>query len=247
MPSVFNLATFNIDDLARCTKSVNKLGSDSETSADFASSLVTYLYDHFKNEAGKPACALIRFFQTMPYANIGKELQSIVDEELQQQQGDDLMTCMILRATRGHIAEWNSTRYSNQHRVIPMPNEKTISRVPMLSQLIRALGFRLTGAGNSVNSADASSKTNQQDVLLVADPGDNSIIPEQAGFVVPFGIKSALGLGSLLPSGNMFALLMFTNVDLPVEIRETLKSLLKVINLRLSQFDDNTLIEAANS
>ena len=40
------------------------------------------------------------------------------------------------------------------------------------------------------------------------------MIPAQENFIIPFGIKSVIGLGSLLPSGEIFIVILFTKAEL---------------------------------
>lgn len=35
--------------------------------------------------------------------------------------------------------------------------------------------------------------------------------------IVPFGIRSVLGFGGMLPDGNLFAIIMFSKVPVPRE------------------------------
>jgi len=46
-------------------------------------------------------------------------------------------------------------------------------------------------------------------VYYVPEALGNPYIPAQKGFIVPYRIRSILGFGGLLPSGDMFAVPMF--------------------------------------
>ena len=44
-------------------------------------------------------------------------------------------------------------------------------------------------------------------------------------FVIPFGIRSVLGFGGMLPSGNVFAVILFAQIHVPRDIAEFFKTL----------------------
>ena len=46
-------------------------------------------------------------------------------------------------------------------------------------------------------------------VFHVPEAFDNPLIPAQEDFVLPYRIKSVLGFGGLLPSGDIFAVILF--------------------------------------
>jgi hypothetical protein len=50
-------------------------------------------------------------------------------------------------------------------------------------------------------------------------------VPAQREFVIPYGVKSVVGFGGLLPTGDLFAVILFTRVDVPRESAELFKTL----------------------
>ena len=52
-------------------------------------------------------------------------------------------------------------------------------------------------------------------VFYVPDALGSSYIPSQTSFVIPYNIKSVVGVGGLLPSGNIFIIIMFLKVAIP--------------------------------
>jgi serine phosphatase RsbU (regulator of sigma subunit) len=55
--------------------------------------------------------------------------------------------------------------------------------------------------------------------------------------VVPFGIKSVLGFGGLLPSGNMFAIILFLKVQIPISTVQMFSTLALNVKTALLPFD----------
>jgi len=61
-------------------------------------------------------------------------------------------------------------------------------------------------------------------------------IPAQAEFVIPFGVKSALGFGGILPTGNLFALIMFTRVPIPMETARMFRTIALNVKVNILRF-----------
>jgi hypothetical protein len=61
-------------------------------------------------------------------------------------------------------------------------------------------------------------------------------IPAQAEFVIPYGIKSALGFGGVLPSGNLFAVIMFTRVPIPMATARMFRTIAINVKMNILRF-----------
>jgi hypothetical protein len=84
----------------------------------------------------------------------------------------------------------------------------------MFAPLIRQFGLDTSMvlkpmAGIMLDTADQ-----KFGVFHVADAEGSPLIPAQEDFVVPFGIKSVLGFGSLFSSGSMLAVILFSRLRL---------------------------------
>ncbi len=66
-------------------------------------------------------------------------------------------------------------------------------------------------------------------------------VPAQRDFVVPFGIRSVLGFGGMLPDGNLIATTMFPKVRLPREKADMFKTLSLSAKLAVLPFMDGTI------
>jgi hypothetical protein len=62
-------------------------------------------------------------------------------------------------------------------------------------------------------------------VFYVPEAVGSPYIPAQEQFVTKFGIKSVLGFGGMLPSGDLFAVIMFSKVPISAEIADMFKPL----------------------
>jgi hypothetical protein len=63
-------------------------------------------------------------------------------------------------------------------------------------------------------------------------------IPAQEDFVVRFGIKSVLGFGGLLVNGDLFAVILFTTVQVSPASADRFRTLALDVKSGLSRYND---------
>ena len=189
-------------------------------------------------ESSKKACALVRVFKTHPYGELDPEAQGFARRMLGEQSGASAtVKCLTLLATAGEKPEWNSRTQSVGHQAIPLASEQMVIQAPMISNLITQLGLSISTVlePNSGLLLDKEQRT--YNVFHVSEASGSSYIPAQEEFVIPFGIKSVLGFGGMLPSGNLFAVIMFSKVHIPRETAELFKPLALSAKVTLLPFD----------
>ena len=69
-------------------------------------------------------------------------------------------------------------------------------------------------------------------------------IPAQENFVVPYGIKSVVGFGGVLPSGNLFAVILFCRVAVPRAAADNFKSLALDVKTAVQPLEDKKVFAA---
>jgi len=132
-------------------------------------------------------------------------------------------------------------------KVIPLPSEKLVQQSPMISSLAKHFGLELT----SLIKPDPTCIQDQQEktfnTFLVTKAVGSAYIPDQENFVIPYKIESALGCGGMLPSGNLFVLIMFTKVPVSREIADLFKPLTLSIKLSIMQYDEQAIFSPVSS
>jgi len=69
----------------------------------------------------------------------------------------------------------------------------------------------------------------------------SAYIPAQEEFVIPCGVSSVLGFGGLLPSGNLFATIMFSKVPISEEVALLFRPLTLSAKIALLPHDGATV------
>lgn len=184
--------------------------------SDAASRLVRLLYDRLEDrEQSRPACALVRFYKTHPYGKLAPGAKQSADTIAGVTALDSKTACLTLLATAGEVPAWNAVESSRGHRAIPLVNEEAVALLPMVSQLVSQLGVELGSVLRPDPTLLVDADRRDYNVFYVRDALGSPYVPAQEGFVLPFGIKSVLGFGGLLSSGELFALILFSKVELP--------------------------------
>lgn len=237
-PTAFDLVNFTIRDMTVCGIFLRKSGKTVKTMEEAAGRIVHFLYDNLiDGRTGEHACALVRLFKTHNYGELDDELQNIARDMLGDTPVSTSMKCLVLLATTGEKNEWQSRNTSKGHRAIPLPSEQSVGQIPMIKNLVSQLGLDISMVVKPDAKLLLDMEQRTYNVFFVPEALDELHIPAQKEFVIPYGIKSVLGFGGILPTGDMFTVIMFLKVTIPPEVAELFKTLSLNVKMALLPFD----------
>lgn len=205
---------------------------------EVAGRTVRYLYRRLVDEEGEPACVLVRFFKVRTFADLDPGLQEFARGLLGDRPEDPAMKCLTLLATAGVRPEWNDRTRSAGHRAIPLPSPEAVRRLPMITQLIRQLGFEVSSALNPDRRILMDMEQRTYNVFHVEEAEGSPYVPAQEDFVRPFGVRSVLGFGGMLPGGELYAVIMFSRVQVSPEVAALFRPLALSTKLALLPFQE---------
>lgn len=214
----FDLGSFSLIDMLQCGRGVRRVAGNSASLGEAANSVVEYLYQECTGGgAADPHCALIRFYKTMPFAELSSDLQNFAKSKLSGLSAPPEMKCLTLLASIGEEPDWCDPALSHDHRAVPLPSSEIVSQAPMIAQLISEMGLDVTDilAPDPGFIEERAGKT--YNVFHVTDALGSPYIPAQSDFVVPYGVKSVVGFGGMLADGDLFAVIMFARTTIPPE------------------------------
>jgi hypothetical protein len=188
---------------------------DPPTLEDAAERAVAFFRDELVDEAGGPACALVRFFKTHPFRDLPDELRALVLAATPEAASIPDLRCLTLIATRGDEPAWNSRLTSQGHRVIPLLSVEMVQQAPMIAQLITQLGLPIANVVRPDQALLLDHEQTSHGVFFVERALGSPHIVAQNEFVIPCGLESVLGFGGLLSLGDLFATIMFSKVAIP--------------------------------
>jgi hypothetical protein len=223
---MYDLVSFSKSDAKECGTALRLLGSGVASVEDAGGRIVRHFYDQLGDkQSGRNACALVRLYKTHSYGELDEELQKFADGILGRPPDVQAVKCLTLLATVGDKPEWNSRKNSKGHKAIPLPSEKVVAQIPMIAQLIKQFGVEASSVIKPDPSLLVDLQQKTYNVFHVPDAKGSPYIPAQQDFVIPMGIKSVVGFGGILASGNLFAVIMFCKVSVPRETADNFKSL----------------------
>jgi PAS domain S-box-containing protein len=218
---MFDLAAFGLTDSIDLGISLRKLGTDAHSIEQVAHQIIQRLHTFLLDgPTGQPACVLARLFKTHRYSRLGHALQEQVRGSTGGRAESLDCRCLTLLATAGATDDWNDPVRSRGHRVIPLLTADGIQGAPMLTQLFSQFGLGLTSVIDpNVPLILRQDETTFQ-VFHVPDALGSPYIPAQKDFVEPFGVRSVLGFGAPLSTGEVFAIILFTRTRVSPEVAE---------------------------
>lgn len=236
---MYDLKSFSLKEMTECGIILRNIGAGAKSMDEVADRIVRYLFDKFTGqEAGLHDFALVRLFKTHYYDELSDELRGFAGQLMNNETIQKKMKCLTLLATAGDRAEWNSKKQSHGHKAIPLASEKFVSSFPMISNLANQFGLEIRDLIKPETKIILDISKKRYNVFYVRDALGSSMIPAQDDFVIPCGIKSALGYGGILPSGDLFVVISFAKVTIGPEIAKLFETLALNIKLALLPFEN---------
>lgn len=236
-----NLGELDLAGMLRCSQGLRAAAQGALSMEAAAGAVCRYLYDALGDGGDGRACVMVRFYRTHPYGALPPELQRFAKRAFGAvaiSPPEPGMKCLALLATVGDEPQWNDRRASEGHQAIPLPSPYVVERAPMIAQLVREFGMDLGSVvrpGADVVRAPAGKS---HGVFHVEDAAGSPYIPAQAGFVDRYGIRSVVGFGGLLPAGELFAVILFSRVHVPVGSADRFRPLALDLKSCLLDYDE---------
>ncbi|MDI1448254.1 hypothetical protein [Polyangium sp. 6x1] len=227
-----DLSTFSLDDMISCGAMLRGLGAEARSMEDTAGRVVRALHENLAcPTAGARACALVRFFETQRFEALPAERRRFA---LRMAGGEALTpetTCLQLLASAGDESAWNDPMASAEHLAIPLPSEEALARMPMIARLCAQLGIGTSSVLKPSRFTELAERT--YDVFHVEHAAESPYVPAKASFVERHKIRSVVGCGGVLPSGQMFAVLLFSKVHVTPATAQLFRPLALAIKLAI--------------
>ena len=233
---------FSLRDMTDCSSCLRKLGDGAETMEAVAEKTVRYLYENFDDGQGGRACALVRLFKTHRLDELDCELREFALAQLGGYPSAPEMKCLVLLGTAGVEPQWNHRDRSAGHRAIPLPSPDFVRTFPMISMLFSQFGIEVHELLKPEPSLIMDMAQTSFNVFYVPEAIGSPYVPAQSEFVVPFAIQSVLGFGSVLPRGDLFAVILFSRMHIPRETIELIKPLALSVKVALLSSTSSKLL-----
>lgn len=241
---MFDITNFSLKDMTRCGMALRRMGDDAASMEETANRIVRYLNRNLTDASGEPVCVMVRFFITMPYHDLDDENQRHAQKLLGDVPQDTGLRCQTLLATAGVQPEWNDRHRSAYYKNLPLTPE-ILDANPMYVQFAKTFGVVLDRSVTPDPLLIAELEQHSYNVFHVPDALDSAYVPDQDQFVVPHGIRSVIGFFAMLPSSQIFSVVIFTNADIPRDIVNYFKTLAFHVKLAILPFDESAVFADA--
>lgn len=217
---MYVLDDFDTEALLTCRELLHEAADGATSMQEVANRIARHLYTAFVTAEGASACALVRFYKTHRLDALPAELQEYV-----RRNGPvpDRTPCLTLLGSAGMQPEWNDPRSSAGHRAIPLTGD--LSDVPMIAALISDLGVDHDLVLDPPEDVQTDLHLRQYNVFYVPEATGSDAVPAQDEFVLRYGIRSVVGFGGVLASGDTFAVILFTRVPVPEDVLPSFRTL----------------------
>jgi two-component system NtrC family sensor kinase len=232
---MYDLTRFTLANMAQCGAELRRAGADAANLEAAANAIVQHLYENLRDAKGR-ACLMVRLYKTHPFAELPRELRDFSHDLMPSELLRPDTKCLTLLGTAGDLPEWNNRHDSRRHRSIPLPTRHAIEQVPMIAQMVRQFGLDISAVLESRPEVIDELDRRTCNVFFVPEARISPFIPAQAEFVIPHGVKSALGFGGILPPGNLFAVMMFTRVAIPMETAQMFRTIALNVKMNILRF-----------
>ena len=223
---MYDLTRFTQSEATECGNALRALGSAASSMETAANNIVQHPYNNVINsETNEKACALIRFYKTHPYGQLASGLQEFASGIMGGVPESQDMKCLTMMATAGEHADWNSRSTSSGHRAIPLASADFVGGIPMIAQLVSQFGIEMGSVISPDPNVIGDLARQTFNTFHIADAVDSPCIPAQDDFVKPYGVKSVLGFGGVLSSGELFVVIMFSKVSIPASTASSFRDL----------------------
>lgn len=235
---MYELTPTGLHAAAQLAAELREMGRGAHSMEQAAGRIVRHLYENIVDSSRQPACVLVRFFKTHPLGGLEPSLRRLAQQILGDRPTSLGTQCLVLLATAGLLPEWNDRRQSRRHQVIPLPDAEAVARIPMIAQLVRQFGLDAAAITAPTQCLLVDDRLATFNVFHVAEAQGSPYVPDQQDFVVPYGVRSVVGFGGTLPSGGLFAVVLFSRVPIDRATAEQFKTLALATRMAVAPLED---------
>ena len=232
-----DLADLGLVDAVACAAAVRAACAGSSSMEAAAAATVRCLRQFFTDPAtGGSQLVLTRMFSTERFADLPGDLRQVAREAMGSEPEAELR-CLTLLGSDGDLPGWQDRRLSTGHRTIPLPSTEAVRRAPMIAALVTELGLDL----ETVVTGDLHPPVDFG-VFLVERAQSSRRVPDQR-FVHEHDVASVIGFGAQLPSGQVFAVVLFSRVPVGRDTADLFRIIAVSTQLAMLEFADAPLFD----
>jgi two-component system, NtrC family, sensor kinase len=192
---------------------------------------------------GVSGCALVRCFKTHALGALEPPLlaHARTVAGVSDAASHDL-PCLTLLASAGDERAWCSRHTAGRHRLILLPSQAALDRMPMVAAIFREFNVSLDDVRPRRRGL-SSNAPNVYGVFHVEDAAGSPSVPDQDAFVQPYGIQSVVGFGGSLRHDDLYVVLFFAKTLVPPAVARRGRGLALDVTTSFFRYDDNEVFD----
>jgi len=245
---MYDITRFTPQDMAKCSLVLRQLGRNTASMEASSQKIVKYIYQHFCNsQTGENTSVLVRLFKTHPYGELEDSLQQSARRLINSNSPAADMKCWTLLAAAGSEPQWNSRHTAAENTAIGLVSAELVAEMPAIAGIIRQFGLDIPTVIGIEPERFLQLEPAVLNIFHVSEAKGSPLIPEQDSLIIPYQVKSVLGFGGLLPSGSLFAVVIFLKVKIPQGTAEMFKYLALSVKTSLSLSDEKVVFNSSEN
>ncbi|MBC8551448.1 MAG: PAS domain-containing protein [Candidatus Brocadiales bacterium] len=208
---------------------------DTSTLEETAQKLMKILYQTFITDSSNSAIVLTRFFKSCSYCDLPDDIQGYIKQKEARTIIPPQDKYLTLLGTWGDLEEWRHREKSENYKAFSLNDSDVLYKFPMLSAVFSQIGYKIPTAIEPDKSIIVDKQDIDYGLFYVEDAKGSKYIPKQAEFVVPFGVKSAFGIGGHYVGTDIYAIIIFLRENISLRTAKLFLSLnpaIKFLTLR---------------
>lgn len=245
LPTRVDLPGFDVGPMIRLVSAMRDEALMVSSLQQYAQRICQSLHGIFLDEAGRPQTALVRVYATTELGSLPateREYVTMRDATLLA----DSTTCLALLGTAGVLPEWNDRMRSLDHRVLPLLDAGHVGSMPMIAALLQQLGIDVSALAAGEPEVMLKSGDGTCRIFYVDDARGSPFVPSQ-NFVSEHGVRSVIGFGGALPTGEVYAVVMFCTIPVPIASAVLFETVALSISLASLDMLDRPVFEGSPS
>jgi hypothetical protein len=243
-----DLTRFGLTEMLRCSRVLHRAARGRPTMEETARLMCRALYDELRGPDGERACVLVRCYKTHPFGALPADLRRFAHRAIGESDTPaETMRCLTLLASAGSEPQWNARSSSKGHQAIPLPSPRMVEQAPMIAALIRDFGLELADVTNPKPEDVRNLEGKTYGVFHVEQAVGSRSIPAQEEFVARYGVRSVVGFGGALASGDLFAVILFSRVTVSAASAERFRTLALDVKSLYFPFTESSVFDFEDS
>ncbi len=235
---MFDLNNLSLAEISQMGRRIRKIGESGMCLEEVSQNITDFIFNQLVDgESPNKATALVRFFKTHDFNSLEEAQKEFAAKLIENDQLTSNLKCLTLMGSTGEHSNWNSRKKSVGHQAIPLPNSDVVERFPMIVNLIRQLGLETPKVVTPSPEILLDDLEKTYGVFYVPQALGSPMIPAQDEFVIRHNIESVIGFGGLFPSGDIFAMILFSKTHIPEKVAELFKLLALHVKIAVFPYD----------